>query len=71
LRDHALFVAYAPTDDPKYAISVVVEHGEGGSSTAAPLARDILHFALKNDSRRKAVYGKTASITPAGAGEPT
>jgi penicillin-binding protein 2 len=71
LRDHALFVAYAPTDDPKYAISVVVEHGEGGSSTAAPLARDILHFAFKNDSRRKAVYRKTASITPAGAGEPT
>ena len=71
LRDHALFVAYAPADDPKYAIAVVVEHGEGGSSTAAPLARDILHFALKNDSRRKAVYGKTASITPAGSGEPT
>ncbi|WP_373084937.1 penicillin-binding protein 2 [Sneathiella sp.] len=71
LRDHALFVAYAPADDPKYAIAVVVEHGEGGSSTAAPLARDILHFALKNDSRRKPVYGKTASITPAGAGEPT
>ena len=71
LRDHALFVAYAPADDPKYAIAVVVEHGEGGSSTAAPLARDILHFALKNDSRRKPVYGKTASITPAGSGEPT
>ena len=71
LRDHALFVAYAPADDPKYAIAVVVEHGEGGSSTAAPLARDILHFALKNDSRRKPVYGKTASITPTGSGEPT
>lgn len=71
LRDHALFVAYAPADDPKYAIAVVVEHGEGGSSTAAPLARDILHFALENDSRRKPVYGRTASIMPAGAGEPT
>ncbi|HCX10745.1 MAG TPA: hypothetical protein DHU81_10465, partial [Hyphomonas sp.] len=50
LRDHALFVAYAPADNPKYAISVVVEHGEGGSRTAAPVARDILHFALKTDS---------------------
>ena len=71
LRDHALFVAYAPADDPKYAIAVVVEHGEGGSSTAAPLARDILHFALKNDSRRKPVYGQTASVATPGQGEPT
>ena len=71
LRDHALFVAYAPADDPKYAIAVVVEHGEGGSSTAAPLARDILHFALKNDSRRKPAYGQTASVNTPGQGEPT
>lgn len=71
LRDHALFVAYAPADDPKYAIAVVVEHGEGGSSTAAPLARDILHFALKNDSRRKAAYGQTASVHTPGQGEPS
>lgn len=45
-RDHALFVAYAPYDKPKYAISVVVEHGGGGSRAAAPIARDILLFAL-------------------------
>ena len=46
-RDHALFVAYAPADAPRYAVSVVVEHGGGGSSVAAPIARDILlraHF---------------------------
>jgi penicillin-binding protein 2 len=41
-RDHALFVAYAPVKRPRYAISVVVEHGGSGSSTAAPVARDIL-----------------------------
>ena len=41
-RDHALFVAYAPIKNPRYAISVVVEHGGSGSSTAAPVARDIL-----------------------------
>ena len=41
-RDHALFVGYAPVDNPNYAISVVVEHGGGGSSKAAPIARDIL-----------------------------
>lgn len=44
-RDHALFVAFAPYDNPKYAISVVVEHGGGGSTAAAPVARDILLFA--------------------------
>jgi len=41
-RDHALFVAYAPIKNPRYAIAVVVEHGGSGSSTAAPVARDIL-----------------------------
>lgn len=41
-RDHALFVGFAPAETPKYAVSVVVEHGGGGSSAAAPIARDIL-----------------------------
>ncbi len=41
-RDHALFVGYAPFDNPRYAVSVVVEHGGGGSRAAAPIARDIL-----------------------------
>ena len=66
LRDHALFVAYAPHDDPKYAISVVVEHGEGGSRAAAPVARDILAYALRTDSRRAPKYQRTASANNAG-----
>lgn len=41
-RDHALFVCYAPDVEPRYAVSVVVEHGGGGSSVAAPIARDIV-----------------------------
>lgn len=41
-RDHALFVGYAPVEAPKYAIAVVVEHGGGGSTAAAPIARDVL-----------------------------
>ncbi|MEX1660794.1 penicillin-binding protein 2 [Thioclava sp. 15-R06ZXC-3] len=45
-RDHALFVAFAPIDNPRYAVSVVVEHGSGGSVAAAPIARDVLLFAL-------------------------
>ena len=45
-RDHALFVGYAPYDNPRYAVSVVVEHGGGGSTAAAPIARDVLLSAL-------------------------
>lgn len=45
-RDHALFVAYAPYQAPRYAISVVVEHGGGGSTAAAPIARDVMLQAL-------------------------
>ncbi|MGI3183839.1 penicillin-binding protein 2 [Nioella aestuarii] len=45
-RDHALFVGYAPADNPRYAVSVVVEHGGGGSAVAAPIARDLLLRAM-------------------------
>ena len=45
-RDHALFVGYAPVEAPRYAISVVVEHGGGGSAAAAPIARDVLLQAM-------------------------
>ena len=46
-RDHALFVGFGPsTAAPRYAVSVVVEHGGGGSAAAAPIARDILAYAL-------------------------
>lgn len=45
-RDHALFVCFAPYDNPRYALSVVVEHGGSGSGTAAPIARDIMMRAL-------------------------
>ncbi|MCU0854567.1 MAG: penicillin-binding protein 2 [Rhodobacteraceae bacterium] len=45
-RDHALFVCFAPFDKPKYAMSLVVEHGGGGSAAAAPIARDVMLFAL-------------------------
>jgi len=40
--NHAIFVGFAPVEDPKYAISVVVEHGGSGSGTAAPIAKDIM-----------------------------
>jgi len=47
LRDHALFVGYAPAHDPRYAVSIIVEHAEGGSRAAAPVARDLLEETLR------------------------
>jgi penicillin-binding protein 2 len=41
-RDHALFVGFAPTHAPRYAVAVIIEHGGGGSKAAAPRARDML-----------------------------
>jgi penicillin-binding protein 2 len=53
LRNHALFVAYAPEHEPRYAISVVVEHGGSGAGVAAPIARDIMEKVLELDPSRK------------------
>ncbi|MEM7492835.1 MAG: penicillin-binding protein 2 [Pseudomonadota bacterium] len=63
LRDHALFVGYAPHDDPQYAVSVIVEHGEGGSGMAAPIARDIMADAIRLQSAATATYTQTASLS--------
>ena len=46
MRDHALFTCFAPYKNPKYALSVVVEHGGSGSKVAAPIARDVMLFQL-------------------------
>ena len=48
-RPHALFVAFAPYDAPKYALAVVVEHGNAGAAAAAPIARDIMMDVLTRD----------------------
>ncbi len=48
MRDHALFVGYFPHNMPRYAFSIVVEHGGSGSKTAAPIARDICRKLVKN-----------------------
>ena len=52
-RDHALFVAFAPVSDPKYAISVVVEHGGSGSSAAAPIAKQVIKKVLERNEARE------------------
>jgi penicillin-binding protein 2 len=52
-RPHALFVAFAPYDAPRYAVSVVVEHGNAGAGAAAPIARDIMMDTLTRDPVRR------------------
>jgi penicillin-binding protein 2 len=50
LKDHALFIAFAPVENPKIALAVVVENGGGGSSVAAPIARELLDEYLLRES---------------------
>ena len=52
-RDHALFIAYAPYKNPRYAISVIIEHGGTGSSAAAPIAKKVLKKVMDRHQLRK------------------
>jgi len=67
LRNHALFVAFAPVEAPRYGIAVVVEHGQGGSKAAAPVAKDIMERVLERDpvSRPAGVPFVSAALSPA------
>jgi penicillin-binding protein 2 len=51
-RDHALFVAFAPYKNPRYAISIVIEHGGSGSSGAAPIAKKVIKKVLERHKIR-------------------
>lgn len=74
LRDHALFVGYAPAHNPRFAVSVVVEHAEGGGVAAAPIARDLLEEVLRLQGYvseapdETAASGRNSSQTGEGAG---
>jgi penicillin-binding protein 2 len=46
IKDHAWFVAYAPQENPRIAVAVLIEHGEHGSSAAAPVAAEMIRFHL-------------------------
>ncbi|QDH14437.1 penicillin-binding protein 2 [Formicincola oecophyllae] len=52
-RPHALFICYAPYKNPRYAVAVIVEHGNAGGKEAAPLARDIMADTLRRDPARR------------------
>lgn len=51
-RDHALFVAFAPIDDPQVAVAVIVENGGGGSTVAGPVARQVIDWVLEANAER-------------------
>jgi len=57
-RDHALFIAFAPYKNPRYSISVLIEHGGSGSKVAAPLAKKLIkkiidRHELREQTRKK------------------
>ena len=64
-RPHALFVAYAPYDAPRYAVALVVEHGNAGAAAAAPVVRDIMTSVLNRDpsERREPPPQRVAEAT--------
>jgi penicillin-binding protein 2 len=66
-RDHALFVCFAPLDAPRYVAAVVIEHGGGGSTAAAPIGRDVLLEAQRRDSS-SVMPGRIAAATPRAKG---
>lgn len=51
-RDHALFVGFAPVREPRVALAVVVENGGSGSSTAAPIAREVFDWIMENEEKK-------------------
>lgn len=59
-RDHALFVCFAPFDNPRYACSVVVEHGIGGSRAAGPKAREIMRAVMTKDPASRPAFDPRA-----------
>ncbi|MDB5463058.1 MAG: mrdA [Phenylobacterium sp.] len=70
LRDHAWFICYAPYDEPRYAMSVLVEHGGFGAGAAAPRAREIMRVALLKDPEIRAKIERPMPMPeiPAGPG---
>ncbi|GBR53595.1 cell division transpeptidase FtsI [Neokomagataea thailandica NBRC 106555] len=68
-RPHALFICFAPYDEPKYAVSVVVEHGNAGAEEAAPLAKQIMTDTLLRDpSNQTRPQGQTVARAESGQG---
>jgi penicillin-binding protein 2 len=62
-RDHALFVAFGPYKNPQYALSIVIEHGGSGSSTAAPIAKKLFKLIIdRHELREKTRNNRSLKI---------
>jgi penicillin-binding protein 2 len=68
-RDHALFIAFAPADNPKIAVAVLVENGRSGSGTAAPIARKVIDAYLLPPDVQSAPQPGTPEPPPTGGNE--
>ncbi len=61
-RDHALFIAYAPADNPQVAVAIIVENGEHGSSAAAPVARKVFDTWFAGEAERRAAEAEQTAL---------
>ncbi len=61
-RDHAWYIAFGPYKDPRYAVSILVEHGGSGSSTAAPIAKKLFKFVIDRHELREKIKKKLINI---------
>ena len=57
-RDHALYVAFGPYKQPRYALSILVEHGGNGSTTAAPMAKELFKLIIDRHELRESIKSK-------------
>jgi penicillin-binding protein 2 len=57
-RDHALYIAYGPYKNPRYAVSILVEHGGNGSTTAAPMAKKLFKTIIDRHQLRESINNK-------------
>ncbi len=57
-RDHALYIAFGPYKDPRYALSIVIEHGGSGSATAAPIAKKLFKLIIDRHELREKIRTK-------------
>ena len=62
-RDHAWFVAFGPYKEPRYAVSILVEHGGSGSATAAPIAKKLFKFVIDRHELREKTNKKNLAST--------
>jgi len=69
LRNHGLFVAFAPPDEPRIAIGVIVEHGGGGSRAAAPVAQEVIDYYIEHMAQRNGQIPQVIDLPEEGAPE--